>query len=96
MKFKKIVEDTQRALREDVREKRLIDISPSTQKPPVKVRSTSSTPGTSRRRSLDFSAGEQTFTLYGQPENDSQVANIRLLSTLIESTIYPEKKSHAL
>ena len=59
VKFKKIVEETQRVLRGDVREKRCINISPSIQKPPAKVRSTSST-GSSRRRSIDFSSGKQT------------------------------------
>ena len=53
IKFKGIIEETQRVLQEDVRAKRCVDVSPSVPKPPMKVRSA----GTSRRRSIDFNIG---------------------------------------
>ncbi|XP_028417961.1 uncharacterized protein LOC114542661 [Dendronephthya gigantea] len=149
VKFKKIVEETQRVLRGDVREKRCIDISPSIQKPPTKVRSTSSTES-SRRRSLDFTTATGEKTLHEKPDShvgvrpllDNQIlveahkelievarrsdASVlrersfdglsaedwmskvldelvsrcpfahQILSTLVESTIYPEKKLPAV
>jgi hypothetical protein len=53
IKFKSIIEETQRVLQEAVRAKRCVDVSPSVPKPPEKVRSA----GTSRRRSIDFNIG---------------------------------------
>ena len=50
IKFKNIIEETQRVLQEDVRAKRCVDVSPSVTKPPAKVRLTE----TPRRRSIDF------------------------------------------
>ena len=53
IKFKSVIEETQRVLQENVRAKRCVDVSPSVPKPPTKVRSA----GTSRRRSIDFNIG---------------------------------------
>ena len=53
IKFKSVIEETQRILQENVRAKRCVDVSPSVPKPPTKVRSA----GTSRRRSIDFNIG---------------------------------------
>jgi hypothetical protein len=48
--FKNIICETQRSLREDIRVKRCIELSPSVSKPPSKVLAA----GSSRRRSIDF------------------------------------------
>lgn len=54
IQLKKTITQTQRAIQEDLVTKRCIEVSPSVQKPPRKVRST----GSSRRRNIDFGAGE--------------------------------------
>ena len=55
IQLKKTITETQHAIQEDLVTKRCLEVSPSVQKPPTKVRST----GSSHRRSIDFSAGEQ-------------------------------------
>lgn len=58
IEFKKVITDTQRALAENVRAKRLVELSPSVAKPPAKVRAA----GTLRRRSIDFTLADETST----------------------------------
>ena len=53
--FKKVIVDTQRALTENVRAKRVVELSPSVAKPPAKVRAA----GTMRRRSIDFTLADE-------------------------------------
>ena len=55
IQLKKTIAETQRTIQEDLVTKRCLKVSPSVQKPPTKVRST----GSSRRRSIDFSAADQ-------------------------------------
>ena len=54
IQFKQTIGETQRKVREGVRAKRCVDLSPSVTKPAPKARAT----GNSRRRSLDFAGGE--------------------------------------
>ena len=58
IEFKKVITDTQRALAENVRAKRLVELSPSVAKPPAKVRAD----GTLRRRSIDFTLADEAST----------------------------------
>jgi hypothetical protein len=58
MEFRKVIIDTQRALTENVRAKRCVELSPSVTKPSAKVRAA----GTSRRRSIDFTLADETST----------------------------------
>lgn len=86
IKFKCVIEETQRALQEDVRAKRCVDVSPSVPRPPAKIRST----GTLRRRSIDFSSpGESETSIIPSPfplnvssfESDIHVLTIVNFST---------------
>ena len=58
IEFKKVITDTQWALAENVRAKRLVELSPSVAKPPAKVRAA----GTLRRRSIDFTLADEAST----------------------------------
>ena len=58
IEFRKVIIDTQRALSENVRVKRCVELSPSVAKPSAKVRAA----GTSRRRSIDFTLADETST----------------------------------
>ncbi|XP_028403253.1 uncharacterized protein LOC114525978 [Dendronephthya gigantea] len=65
IKFKTVIEETQRVLQESIRAKRCVDVSPSVNKPPAKVHLV----GTPRRRSIDFniSQGESESSLTSSP-----------------------------
>ena len=56
VEFRKVIINTQRALNENVRAKRCVELSPSVEKPSAKVRAA----GTSRRRSIDFTLADET------------------------------------
>ena len=58
IEFRKVIIDTQRALSENVRVKRCVELSPSVAKPSAKVRAA----GTSRRRSIDFTLADEAST----------------------------------
>ena len=60
MEFRKIIIDTQRALTDNVRAKRCVELSPSVTKPSAKVRAA----GTSRRRSIDFTLADETSKVH--------------------------------
>ena len=86
IKFKGVIEETQRILQEEVRAKRCVDVSPTVPKPPTKVRSA----GTSRRRSIDFSisTGESESSIISSPLNVSLFeSNIHVL-TIVNLHIY--------
>ncbi len=76
IKFKGVIEETQRVLQEDVRAKRCVDVSPSIPKPPRKVSSV----GTLRRRSIDFNISTS--------ESESSVIPSPLNVSLFESSIH--------
>ena len=56
VEFRKVIINTQRALNENVRAKRCVELSPSVKEPSAKVRAA----GTSRRRSIDFTLADET------------------------------------
>jgi hypothetical protein len=73
IKFRDVIEETQRALQENVRSKRCVDVSPSVAKPPRKISSI----GTSRHCSIDFNIGS------GESESNSVLSplNVSLLQS---------------
>ena len=69
LQFKRTISETQRLLRQDVRVKRCVEVSPSVNKPALKVRETASP----RRRSLDFTCGSQSEGAQ-ESENSTKLA----------------------